>query len=274
MGLFNNFFETKYCNVCGEQISVLKSKKIIGGYCCNKCAAKLSPFFTKMKQSTAEDIKFQLECRKKNTEKLSQMHTTRTIGNHTKLFIDENAGLFVIDSSNNYRNNNSDVFSFGDVMDCSIDIEESRKEIKYIDSNDNVKSFNPACYAYSYDFYIEISVNIPYIDAIRFKINDKPVNNGQSTTIKYEGGLVNKFADAFITNRSYNGMTSNANEVRESEYYKKCNSIANEIKEVLLAERYKSISSVNKIVTCPWCGSRVYYTDKMVCDRCGGGLDI
>ena len=275
MGLFNKLFETKYCSICGNPIAVLGNKKLKDGNCCKKCEALLSTFFKERKQSTVAEVQYQLACRKKNVELLQVFCPTRTIGGNTKILVDETKGQFVVAFSKHFRNENADVIDCSSITDCSIDVVESRNEIKYRDSNDNIKSFNPPCYAYSYDFFIEITVNIPYIECIRFQLNDTPVDNGQETIIKIDGGLLGKLTDALIT-KSYNGMTSNAVEVKTSAQYQKYEQMAKDIREVLISNRQvgkvQHTSSTNK-VTCPWCGTKVILDDSGICGRCGGSLD-
>lgn len=275
MGIFNKFFETKYCSICGKPIAVLGNKKLKDGNCCKECEALLSPFFTGRKQATVAEIQYQLVCRKKNTERLQAFCPSRTIGGNTKVLVDEGKGQFLVAFSKNFRSENVDVIDCSNITDCSVDIVESRNEIKYRDSNDNIKSFNPPCYAYSYDFFVEISVNVPYIESIRFQVNDSPVDNGQETIIKIDGGLFGKLTDALFV-KSYNGMTSNAAEVKASAQYEKWEQMARDIREVLLNNRQANsrqyISDVNK-VTCPWCGTKVIPRESGICDRCGGNLD-
>ena len=276
MGLLNKFFETKYCSICGNAIPVLGNKKLMDGNCCKNCESLLSPFFKNRKLSTVDEIKYQIECRKANVTKLNNFHITRTIGTNTKVLIDENHGQFLISSSNNYKKDNADVIDCYSVTDCFIDIIESREEIRYIDSNDNIKSFNPPSYAYSYDFFIEISVDIPYIGTIRFKLNNDPVNNGQETLIKMEGGILNKFMDAFLPPKSNHGITSNSYEVQCSSKYQKYNQIANDIRNSLLNNylRFPKPSPSAYIkMKCPWCGSSVTANEQDVCSHCGGPLD-
>ena len=56
MGLFDK----KYCDICGEKIGLLGSRKLSDGNLCKDRAAKLSPWFTERKQSTVEEIREQL----------------------------------------------------------------------------------------------------------------------------------------------------------------------------------------------------------------------
>lgn len=182
MGLFDK----KFCSICGEKIGLLGNRKLEDGNLCKDCAAKLSPWFTERKQSTVEEIKEQLAYREANKEAVSAFQTTRTLGRNIKVLLDEDAGKFMVTSARNIAEANPDVLSFSDVTGCDLNVEESKTEIRYRDANNEVQSFNPKRYAYSYDFYMNIHVNHPYFDEIRFKLNDSSVDGDVDTMLDYD----------------------------------------------------------------------------------------
>ena len=127
-----------------------------------------------------------------------------------------------------------------DNCQCYICIVEEKEEVRYKDFNDKLKSFSPPYYAYSYDFFVNISVNIPYIQTIRIKLNKEPIDNDQPHVIEKTGGLGQMFRDALGSARSFNGMTSNIAEVQASSAYIKYEKIANEIRNTLLEAKMSS----------------------------------
>ena len=183
MGLFGKLFEKKECSVCGGEIGLFGNRKLEDGNLCKDCAAKLSPWFSERRQSTVADIQEQLNYREANQEKVAVFHTTRTLGEHTKVLLDEDAGLFMVTSARNLRDANPDVLSFSDVTGCKLDIDEHKSEIEYRDAEGQRQSFNPKRYAYSYDFYIVINVNHPYFGEIRFQLNSESVDNDAETLL-------------------------------------------------------------------------------------------
>ena len=277
-------FDKKYCGVCREPISFLGTKKLRDGHCCKNCEAKLSPWFHERKASSVDEIRYQIDCRERNREKVSTFKITRTLGFDTKIFVDDGSGKFIINGSGKNAYSNPDVFDFSDVTSCSVDIVESRKEIEYKDNNDNIKSFSPPCYACSYDFSVEINFNIPYINTIQIKLNLKPVDNGQETLIKMNsGGVLGKMRDAFVGEKSFNGKTTNADEVRACEEYRKYNETGLEIRKILLESKRPNPKSVRPStnesaresggrVKCPWCESEVIPDATGKCGCCGGPL--
>ena len=170
MGIFGKLFEKKECSICGGEIGLLGNRKLEDGNMCKDCAARLSPWFSDRRQSTVEEIRQQLDYREANHEKVAAFRITRTLGERTKVLLDEDAGLFMVTSARNLTDANPDVLSFSDVTGCKLDIDESKTEIEYRDAEGERKSFNPRRYAYSYDFYIVINVNNPYFNEIRFQL--------------------------------------------------------------------------------------------------------
>lgn len=273
MGFWNKIFEKKLCDICGEPIDHFQNIKLKNGNCCQRCCNELSPLFSKLNSSTVENIRCQVYCRKQNYEKLNKFNPTIIMGTDFKILIDEEKGEFAVSKSENYMADKPDIISCADMNRCIVDIIEHRKEVKYKDSNGEVHSFAPPYFAYSYDFFVEIGVNIPYINVIKFKVNSLRVDNGQRKLIDMgQDGIINKLKDKLYTNRSYNGKTSNADEVIASAEYKKYENIANEIKDCLLYQKSKYIEMKNaekSMIYCPWCHSKIPRFSTF-CEHCGG----
>ena len=143
MALFGKLFEKKQCSICGSDIGLLGNRKLEDGNCCKACAAKLSPWFSERRQSTVEDIKAQLEYREANQDQVAAFPATRTLGESTKVILDEDAGKFLVTTARNWQSANPDVLSFSDVTGCNLDIDEDRTEIEYKDREGNRQSFSP-----------------------------------------------------------------------------------------------------------------------------------
>ncbi len=79
--------------------------------------------------------------------------------------------------SKNYSKRNGNSGNF--------DIDESGSEIMREDGNGNEISYNPPRYEYSYDFYITISVNNPYFNEIKFKVNSESADITPATAGSY-----------------------------------------------------------------------------------------
>ena len=273
MGLFGKLFEKKECSVCGGEIGLLGNRKLEDGNLCKSCAARLSPWFSDRRQSTVEEIKQQLDYREANQEKVSAFHTTRTLGERTKVLLDEDAGLFMVTAAKNLAEANPDVLAFSDVTGCTLDIDEHKTEIEYRDAEGERQSFNPRRYAYSYDFNIVIHVNHPYFNEIRFQLNSETVGSDVETLL-----------DGPDDRRSLRGSmrggprTSNAEEVRSSVEYRQYEAMGREIREALLQVRQQvreeaaAAAAPKAAMTCPYCGATTTPDDSGCCEFCGGAV--
>lgn len=302
MGLFGKLFDKKECDLCGGEIGLLGNRKLEDGNCCKECAAKLSPWFSDRRGSTVEEIRAQLEYREANQAKVAAFHATRTLGESTKVILDEDAGTFMVTSARNWQSANPDVLFFSDVTGCNLDIDENRTEIEYKNREGERKSFNPPRYAYSYNFYIVIHVNNPYFNEIRFKLNNSPVDNDEDTLLdgpqampRSGSGVPRPGAtrpDSLRGNRMRTNMsgqvglgsmgrdlTSNAEEVRASVEYRQYEQIGQEIRDALLQVRQEArdtavaANAPKAAVTCPWCGATTTPDASGTCEYCGGALD-
>ena len=180
MGLFGKMFEKKYCAVCGNEINILSNRKLEDGNLCKDCAEKLSPWFDERRHSTVEQIKAQLAYREENRPKALAFNTTRSYGRcPSKLLIDEGAGTFMITSASDFAKANPDVLDLTQITSSILDIQEHKSELKQKNAEGKMVSYNPPRYEYSYDFYVKFTVNHPYIDDMRIRLNPSAVKTGQ-----------------------------------------------------------------------------------------------
>ena len=281
MGFLGKLFEKKECSVCGEEIGLLGNRKLEDGNLCKSCAAKLSPWFSDRRQSTVAEIQEQLAYREANQEKVAAFHTTRTLGERTKVLLDEDAGLFMVTSARNLEEANPDVLSFSDVTGCKLDIDERKTEIEYRDAEGERQSFNPKRYAYSYNFYIVINVNNPYFSEIRFQLNSESVDNDAETLLDEPDDVhgVRSGLRAKVGGMKGSSLTSNAEEVRSSVEYRQYEEMGLEIRDALLQVRQQAreeaaaATAPKAAVTCPYCGATTTPDASGCCEFCGGAVN-
>lgn len=179
MGLFDK----KFCDICGNKIGLLGNRKLEDGNLCKDCAAKLSPWFSDRRSSTVEDIRAQLEYREQNMEKVAQFNVTRSIGNYYMVMLDEDKKQFCVAQAGDIRTGNPDILDFTQVTGCDLDIDETKHEVYSKDADGKNVSYNPPRYDYSYDFYVQLRVNHPWFDEMRFKINPSSVDIDYGSTM-------------------------------------------------------------------------------------------
>ena len=194
MGLFDK----KFCDICGEKIGLLGNRKLEDGNLCKNCARKLSPFFDERRHSTVEQIKAQLAYREQNKQNLANFHPTATYGiDNDKVYVDMNAGTFIITSNNNWREENPDIIQISQVTSANPVIDEDRDEIYYKDNQGNNRSYNPPRYKYEYTFEVELMVNSPWFDDITIKLtgySNRPDNNYTEAYRAYDREMNNIIA--------------------------------------------------------------------------------
>ena len=262
MGLFDK----KYCDVCGDKIGLFGNRKLEDGNLCRECAAKLSPWFSDRRSSTVDEIKEQLAYREANEAEVKRFNVTRTFGRTCTLCLDEDNEKFLVARTNDIRTENPDVLNYSQVTGCDLDIQEQRteemREIKDREGNTRRISYNPPRYTYSYDFYIQIRVNAPYFDEIRFKLNKSEVEI-YSMGSAQRGLAAAQNDDPRMQNPDY------------AEYY----NMGQEIREALTgihAQVRENIAQANApktAVTCPCCGAATIPGAAGICEYCGGALN-
>ena len=276
MGLFDKIgkaFEKKNCDICGSEIKLLGNRKLEDGNLCKDCTAKLSPWFSERRHSTVADIREQLAYREENQEKVAAFTVTRTIGRYYSIYLDEDHGRFLVSGSRNFRDGNPDVLDFTQVTGCDLDIDESKTEERRKDKDGNMVSYNPPRYTYSYNFYVNIRVNHPWFDDMRFRLNPSSVEIEtpvQAAPQKRNGSL-----SSALMNAAINAMDSNTKNAEYQQYV----DMGNEIKTALLQERQEArdtIAAANApktAVTCPCCGASTIPDANGCCEYCGGAVN-
>lgn len=180
MGLFDKIFEKKECDICGKEVGLLGNRKLEDGNMCKDCTKLLSPWFEERRHSTVEEICEQLKLREENQRLLNEFfQPSRTLGDDDKMHVmyyNSTPYCFVVAKTNNYMEENADIISFNKVCSCTLDIKDSRTEVKYTNSQNERVSYNPPRYEYRYEFYVVLGITgFSYIDEIRFKLNPRTV---------------------------------------------------------------------------------------------------
>ena len=280
MALFGKLFEKKECAICGGEIGLLGNRKLEDGNMCKHCAAKLSPWFEDRRSSTVAQINQQLEYREANKAKVAAFNTTRTLGNSTKVLLDEDAGVFMVGSSFDPEEDNPDVLSFSDVTGCELDIDEDKYEMKHADKDGNQVSYNPPRYRYSYNFHITIHVRNPYFDDIRFKLNTFSVD------IETPAGMMGRpmggrpgapGGNAF--GRMMGSFASARIDPNTDVEFCRYRDMGEEIRDALLQVRQQArdekvaAAAPKASVTCPYCGATTTPDASGCCAYCGGAVN-
>ena len=255
MGLFDAF-KKKQCSICGGDIGLLGNRKLEDGNMCKNCARKLSPFFSDRRNSTVAEIEAQLAYREDNKQAVAAFHVTRSLGEDTKVLIDEDAGKFMVTDARNLAEANPDVLDFSQVTGVDLDIDEDQSEATREDKDGNEVSYNPPKFFFTYDFHVVIRVNHPYFDEIRFRLNSSDVEinpNNPLPQIRKPNPKLNP-------------------EYREYEQMgKEIKSILTEARQQV-REEAAAAAAPKQAATCPWCGATTTPDANGCCEYCGGAI--
>ena len=280
MGLFDK----KYCDICHNKIGLLGNRKLEDGNLCKECAAKLSPWFSERRKSTVADIAEQLAYRENNRAAVADFHVTRSLGRNTKVLLDEDARKFMVTSAKNLAEANPDVLEYSQVTGCELDVDEHRNELKHADKDGRQVSFVPPRYDYSYDFYVNLYVNHPYFDTMRFRLNSSSVKVGQQPVSglnsrnigrapsSIKGQLVSN-ALGILAGQGTRPVVSMNTEYNE--YYNMGQEIVSALTQVRqeVRDELAAQNAPKMAVTCPWCGATTIPDAAGCCEYCGGSVN-
>jgi len=170
-------FDKKNCDICGGSIGLMGNRKLDDGNLCKDCAAKLSRWMTGRRRTTVEDIRKHLAYREDNERALAQFNPTTVVGDNWKLYVDQNAGAFVVSRAKDWRKDNPDIVSLSQIMSCEIERSDSRDEEFQPTNDGSKKPYDPPRYTYSYDFEAVIQVNSPWFNEIKFPLNQSSLSD-------------------------------------------------------------------------------------------------
>lgn len=238
MGLFDSLFEKKYCTVCGKELGAIFGKtKIADGHICKDCSGQLSPYFHGHGAATTADIKAQIAGREQNKEAVAAFHVTKTLGNDTKVYVDEDNGKVIITrtSPSGWASSNPDVLDFSQITGCDYRVKETKTEIKRKLADGKEESFDPKRYDTDYDVYVTVYVSHPYVEQIEFKLNPSRIDK------------------------------------RTSPEFQRVEELAQQIRETLTGIHAEQVASTTprEAVTCPHCAATTTPDGQGRCEYCG-----
>ncbi|MBO4387028.1 MAG: hypothetical protein J5817_08465 [Treponema sp.] len=201
---------------------------------------------------------------------MASFNATRTLGNETRLLIDEGARKFMVTRAKDLQSANPDVLDFSQAVGCDLEIQEDKTELKQEDSNGNSVSYNPPRYEYSYSFGVKIRVSSPYFDEMSFDLSDGYITTGESP-----------MNPSMQQNSGWNVHSSDSG--YEANKYFECVKIGNEIKEAIERMKNSAPAQENKAPlpqaeaakeekVCPSCGAKTFPDQNGRCEYCGSAL--
>lgn len=249
MGLFDK----KFCDICGNKIGMLGNRKLEDGNLCKDCASLLSPFFSERRRSTVADIKDHLAYREANKAAVAAFRATRTLGNATKVMLDEDAGKFLVTTARRLEDANPDVLDFSQVTGASYKVDENKSEMTQRGPDGKSVSYNPPRYKFSYAFKMNIQVSHQWFNEISFQINDRSIEVENS----FGGG-----AAVGRRNNDYMQAEKVGNEITEA-----LTKVRQGVRETIVAANAPKVA-----INCPLCGATSMPDANGRCEYCGGAM--
>ena len=178
MGLFSK----KECAVCGGKAG-LGSKSLADGSLCKDCRQKLSPWFDAFSETSQESIRAQIEAREENRKALEDFNVTKAWGIKKyrvamQFIYDQEQRCFVVveGPEESFRERNPDIIRFDQVRNVWLEVEEGWSETgdQYAPASNRILTQDKYDEVFwRYDFYLNIALDHPYIEKIRYPMNFK-----------------------------------------------------------------------------------------------------
>ncbi len=157
---------------------------------------------------------------------------SRSIGDYTKLLIDDTARKFTVASGNSPLSGNPDILDFSQAVSCDLCIDPFRTEKKQTIDGKQV-SYQPPRYEYSYTMYATIRVaGNPYFDEMKINIGNGPISTGGQSM------------DSSVMNPDWNVQFNLSSPLNTGvEKYYKCLDYGNQMKKAIEEMRLQSFIS-------------------------------
>ena len=257
MGLFDR----KYCDLCGEKIGLLGGVEFGGLSLCSDCGDRLSPWLDPEEEWDAGTLQEYLDWKEENRGLSEDFQVTREIGEDVYVYLDEDAGLFAV--TEDVDPENAEIFRMEDILECSVETEEDCQEEFDVDEEGNDVSYDPPHLCYSYIFHMQIQLDHPWIREINFQLNNEALEVYSEDCMDEETGLYDPELD-----ESYLEYQEMADEILIALTGEEPVEEGEEEEE----DQWDDPGPREETILCPYCNSRVRFTDNGRCPNCGGGL--
>ena len=160
---------------------------------------------------------------------------------------------------------NPDVFTLDMVQKAEMDVDDYRSELYREDRDGNKVSYNPPRYKYTYRFYLDLYLNHPYADHIRFQLNQYAIE------IERTESSFSLFGDSFNPNRDYEYRQYKDMGQEIIDRLTRSGAFRENKQPVVQETPAEETVEQSAYVVCPYCGSRTKRA--RFCENCGGNLD-
>ena len=208
--------EQERCILCGAETSSFGSRSIESGWLCGECVGKMSPWFHCRQDSSKEELLEHITSRERNREIIPLFHPTLRLWKNPTVYLDDVQRLFSVSDAllKDFPLENPDILEYRQVLQCDVEIEEHRTELKKFSPGMGRVSYRPRRYDYRFNIWVRILLEHPFLHELRFCMNPRPVM------------VKSKDVEASVQGK-----------VVKSREYQSCVQMAKEIQAVLLKAR-------------------------------------
>ena len=196
--------EPGYCILCGAEASSFGSQTVAAGWLCGGCISKMSPWFRLRQDVTETELRAHLAYRDENKARLSEFHPTVRLWRNPTLYMDDVCQQFAVSDAlmKEFPTENPDILEYRQILQCDMEIEESRAELK---------KFSPGLGKISYrrfHVWVRILVSHPFFHEMRFRLNQRPLTvSGRDVAASVQGKVVK--------DRDYQSCAQTAEKMRD-----------------------------------------------------------
>lgn len=204
------------CILCGTEATSFGSRTVAEGWLCGGCIEKMSPWFRLRRDITPEELRVHLAYRENNKALLSDFRPTVRLWRNPTLYLDDIHQRFAVSDAltKDFPTENPDILEYGQILQCDVQIEESRTELKQFSPGLGRISYRPKRYNYRFHVWVRILVSHPFFQEMRFRLNQRP-----------------------LVVRGYNVAASVLGKVVKDRDYQSCVQTAEKMREVLMKAR-------------------------------------
>ena len=202
--------EPGYCILCGAEASSFGSQIVAAGWLCGECVGKMSPWFRLRQDVTEAELRAHLAYRDENRTRLPDFHPTVRLWRNPTLYMDDARRQFAVSDAltKEFPTENPDILEYRQILQCDMEIEESRAELKRFSPGLGQISYRPKRYNYRFHVWVRILVNHPFFHEMRFRLNQRPLTvSGRDVAASVQGKVVK--------DRDYQSCVQTAQKMRD-----------------------------------------------------------
>ena len=204
------------CILCGAEATSFGSRSVAAGWLCGECIGAMSPWFRLRQDITETELRDHLAYREENRARLSEFCPTARLWKDPALYLDDVRRQFAVSDASlkELPAENPDILEYRQILQCDMEIEERRTELKRLSPGLGRISYRPKRYDYRFNVWVRILVAHAFFHEMRFCLNRRP-----------------------IIVRGYDVAASAQGKVVKNADYQSCVSAAEKMRDVLLKAR-------------------------------------